>query len=42
MTHTFYQSLSNGDWLAWSSMFAGGLLLVVLCAAVASIERQEP
>lgn len=42
MTPTFYQSLSNGDWLAWSAVGAGAMLLVMLCATVAAIESQKP
>lgn len=40
MTQDFYQSLSNGDWLAWSAVCA--MLLVILAATVASIESQKP
>jgi len=39
MTQDFYQSLSNGDWLAWSAVCAAALLAVAL-AAVAAIESE--
>ena len=30
MTADFYQSLNNGDWLAWTAVCAGALELVLL------------
>lgn len=41
MTDTFYQSLSNGDWLAWSAVCAGAVLLVVV-SAIAVMISEEP
>jgi hypothetical protein len=41
MTHEFYRSLSNGDWVAWSAVCAAALL-VISVAAVAAIEKNAP